>query len=54
MGGVRPNAKENRSPKAGDGQEPRQTFSVAQKIATIRPKFSVHSGNTGSTLFLNA
>src|ERR1700746_1857536 len=32
----------------GDGQEPRQTFRVAPKIATIRLGFRVHLGNPGS------
>ena len=31
----------------GDGQEPRQTFRVAPKIATIRLGFRVHLGNPG-------
>ena len=33
----------------GDGQEPRQTFRVAPKIATIRLGFRVHLGNPGQT-----
>jgi hypothetical protein len=36
-----------RDPNAEDGQEPRQTFCVAPKIATIRLEFSVHPGNPG-------
>jgi len=31
----------------GDGQEPRQTFRVAPKIATIRLGFRVHLRNPG-------